>query len=220
MALFVTVDELRDTLGVGTLYPDEVLESACQTATETLQQYLWYDYYPVIGGTVQDNVATVVLSAPVSFTAGEVIEISSAGSRLNGQHTITATYPWSQGSGTFPLFTYMFPYNYYTFPKNYSLIQFNTTNKTNMNYRLIKPYGKALGVDGSDTQDPAYAEIDSIRQAALMLAIDVWQARQAPSSGGVSVDGVTPSPYRLGNTMLAKVRGLIAPYTNPSAMIG
>ena len=216
MAAFVTVDELRTVLGVGTLYPDATLEIACTTATETLQQYLWYDSYPVIGGTVQSGVATVVLSAPVSFTATESIVISNSGSKLNGTHTITATYPWSQGSGTFPLFTYMFPYNYYTFPRNYSLIQW-TTSEANMNYRLIKPYGKAVG---ADTMETAYASIQSIRQAALMLAVDVWQSRQAPSSGGVSVDGITPSPYRLGNTMLAKVRGLIAPYTNPSAMIG
>jgi hypothetical protein len=216
MAAYVTVDELRDVLGVGTLYSDATLEIACTTATETLQQYLWFDSYPVIGGTVQSGVATVVLSAPVSFTATESIVISNSGSKLNGTHTITATYPWSQGSGTFPLFTYMFPYNYYTFPRNYSLIQF-TTNQSDMNYRLIKPYGKAVG---ADTMETAYASIQSIRQAALMLAVDVWQSRQAPSSGGVSVDGVTPSPYRLGNTMLAKVRGLIAPYTNPSAMIG
>jgi hypothetical protein len=216
VAAFVTVDELRTVLGVGTLYPDATLEIACTTATETLQQYLWYDSYPVIGGTVQSGVATVVLSAPVSFTATESIVISNSGSKLNGTHTITATYPWSQGSGTFPLFTYMFPYNYYTFPRNYSLIQW-TTNQQDMNYRLIKPYGKAVG---ADTMETAYASIQSIRQAALMLAVDVWQSRQAPSSGGVSVDGITPSPYRLGNTMLAKVRGLIAPYTNPSAMIG
>jgi hypothetical protein len=216
MALFVTVDELRDTLGVGTLYSDELLETVCQTATETLQQYLWYDSYPVIGGTVQSGIATAVISAPISFTATESVLITNSGAKLNGTHTITATYPWSQGSGTFPLFTFLFPYNYYTFPRNYSLIQWNT-NQADMNYRLIQPYGKAIG---ADTMETAYADIDSIRQAALMLAIDVWQARQAPSSGGVSVDGVTPSPYRLGNTMLAKVRGLIAPYTNPRAMIG
>lgn len=220
MALFVTVDELRETLGVGTLYSDALLESACQTATETLQQYLWYNSYPVVGGTIQNNIATVVISAPVSFTVGQTAAISSAGSGLNGNHTITATWPWSQGSGSFPLFTYYFPYGYYNFPKNYSLIQFTTVNKPNMNYRQIQPYGKIIGTDGSDTLDPAYEDIDSIRQAALMLAVDVWQARQSPSSGGVSVDGVTPSPYRLGVTMLAKVRGLIAPYTSPRSMIG
>ena len=216
MALFVTVDELRDTLGVGTLYSDALLETSCQTATEALQQMLWYDSYPVIGGTVQSGVATIVISAPVSFTATESIVVSNAGTKLNGTHTITATWPWSQGSGTFPMFTYYFPYGYYNFPKNYSLVQWNT-NQADMNYRLIQPYGKAIG---SETLETTYADTDSIRQAALMLAIDVWQSRQAPSSGGVSVDGITPSPYRLGNTMLAKVRGLIAPYTSPRSMIG
>jgi len=216
MALFVTVDELRDTLGVGTLYSDALLETSCQTATEALQQMLWYDSYPVIGGTVQSGVATIVISAPVSFTATESIVVSNAGTKLNGTHTITATWPWSQGSGTFPMFTYYFPYGYYNFPKNYSLVQWNT-NQADMNYRLIQPYGKAIG---SETLETTYADTDSIRQAALMLAIDCWQSRQAPSSGGVSVDGITPSPYRLGNTMLAKVRGLIAPYTSPRAMIG
>ena len=216
MALFVTVDDLRETLGVGTLYSDALLETSCQTATEALQQMLCYDSYPVIGGTVQSGVATIVISAPVSFTATESIVVSNAGAKLNGTHTITATWPWSQGSGTFPMFTYYFPYGYYNFPKNYSLVQWNT-NQADMNYRLIQPYGKAIG---SETLETTYADIDSIRQAALMLAIDVWQSRQAPSSGGVSVDGSTPSPYRLGNTMLAKVRGLIAPYTSPRAMIG
>jgi len=216
MALFVTVDELRDTLGVGTLYPDPTLEAVCQTATETLQKYLWYDAYPVIGGTVQSGIATAVISAPVDFTTTQTVVISDSGTKLNGTHTITATWPWSQGSGSFPMFTYYFPYGYFNFPKNYSLIQWST-NQADMNYRLIQPYGKALG---ADTLETTYADVDSIRQAALMLAVDVWQARQAPSSGGVSVDGMTPSPYRLGASMLAKVRGLIAPYISPRSMIG
>ena len=53
-----------------------------------------------------------------------------------------------------------------------------------------------------------------------MIAIDIFQSRQAPSSGGVSIDGYTPSPYRMGNTLLARVRGLIAPYLDPRSMVG
>ena len=216
MAAYVTIDELRDVLGVGTLYPDATLESVCETATVLLREQLWFDTYPVIGGTVQSGVATIVLSSPVSFTATESIVVSNSGTKLNGTHTITATYPWSQGSGTFPLFTYMFPYNYYTFPKNYSLVQWNT-NQADMNYRLIQPYGKAAGTDNLDTP---YAESDPIRQAALMLAVDCWQSRQAPSSGGVSPDGYTPSPYRMGHAMFGKVSSLIAPYRSPRGMVG
>ena len=217
-ATYVTVDELRDVLGVGTLYPDASLELACQTAENTLNQYLWFDSFPVIGCTIANNVATVVISAPISFTAGQTVTISGVGTAYNGSRTVTATYPWSQGSGSFPLFTYFFPYTYQTFPKGYSLIQFNVTGTVaDENYRQVIPYGKASGVD---TKATTYATEPAIREAALMLAVDIWQARQAPASGGVSVDGYTPSPYRLGAAMLAKVNGLIAPFRNPRAMIG
>ena len=217
-ATYVTANELRSVLGVGTLYPDSDLELACQTAEDTLNQYLWFDSYPVIGCTVVSNKCTLVLSAPATFTVGQTITVSGVGTSYNGSRTITATYPWTNGSGTFPLFTYFFPYTYQTFPKGYSLVQFNATGSvSDENYRQVIPYGKALG---ADTKASGYSSTPAIRQAALMLAVDVWQARQAPSSGGVSVDGITPSPYRLGNTMLAKVRGLIAPYMNPRAMLG
>jgi len=217
-ATYVTANELRSVLGVGTLYPDSDLELACQTAEDTLNQYLWFDSYPVIGCTVVSNKCTLVLSAPATFTVGQTITVSSVGTSYNGSRTITATYPWTNGSGTFPLFTYFFPYTYQTFPRGYSLVQFNATGSVaDENYRQVVPYGKALG---ADTKAAGYSSTPAIRQAALMLAVDVWQARQAPSSGGVSVDGITPSPYRLGNTMLAKVRGLIAPYTSPRSMVG
>ena len=217
-ATYVTADELRSVLGVGTLYPDADLELACQTAEDTLNQYLWFNQLPVVGCTIQNKVATLVISSPVGFTAGQTVNVKNVGSLYNGSRTITATYPWSQGSGSFPLFTYFFPYTYYTFPKGYSLIQFSLSGTpADENYRLVVPYGTVFG---ADTKETGYADTPAIRQAALMLAVDVWQARQAPSSGGVSVDGMTPSPYRLGAAMLAKINGLIAPFRNPRAMIG
>ena len=215
-ATYVTPTELSDVLGVGTLYSTEDLELVCQTAEDVLNQYLWFDQYPVIGGTVQNNVVTVVLSSPISFTAGQTITVKNCGAKFDGTHTITATWPWSQGSGSFPLFTYFFPYSYNTFPRGYSMIQWNDTH-ANQNYQLIVPYGTASGVD---TKDTSYAQTPAIRQAALMLAVSIWQSRQVPNSGGVSVDGITPSPYRMGASMLGQIRGLIAPYMNPRAMVG
>jgi len=218
-ATYVTANELRTVLGVGTLYPDSDLELACQTAEDTLNSYLWFDSVPVIGSIYQGGVATLVLSSAGTFTTGQTVTITNSGTIFNGAHVITGTYPYSTGSLTFPYIGYNFPYIYSTFPKSYSLIQYTdvTGSPAAQNYRNVVPYGKASGVD---TKTTSYGTTPAIRQAALMLAVDVWQARQAPSSGGVSVDGITPSPYRLGNTMLAKVRGLIAPYTSPRSMVG
>jgi hypothetical protein len=53
-----------------------------------------------------------------------------------------------------------------------------------------------------------------------MLAVDIWQARQVSQTGGVSVDGLTANPYRMGNNLMGKIRGLLAPYTSPSSMVG
>ena len=213
-ATYVTSAELKANLGIGSLYADSIVEEVCQTAEDLLNQYLWFDSYPVIAATIQNNVATIVLSAPVTYSAGQTITISGTGTAYNGSHTITATYPWTYGSGSFPVFAW-FPWNYYTFPKGYSLIQFALTHADD-NYHQIVPYGKAMGVD---IKDVGYAQTPAIREAAMNIAVDVWQARQSSNAGSISPD-FQPSPYRMGNSLMGRVRGLIAPYISPRSMIG
>lgn len=65
-----------------------------------------------------------------------------------------------------------------------------------------------------------FAVIPEIREASTLIAVDIWQSRQLSNAGGVSPDGFTPSPYRMGNTLLARCRGLIANYLNPAGMCG
>jgi hypothetical protein len=65
-----------------------------------------------------------------------------------------------------------------------------------------------------------FSTVPVVREASLLIAVDIWLSRQLSNSGGVSPDGFTPSPYRMGNTLLARVRGLIANYLNPSGLIG
>jgi hypothetical protein len=40
------------------------------------------------------------------------------------------------------------------------------------------------------------------------------------SGAGSRFNGYQPSPYRMGNTLLARVRGLLAPYLDPRSMVG
>jgi len=59
----------------------------------------------------------------------------------------------------------------------------------------------------------------AVQQAALMIAVEIWQARTATLSGSNSVD-FQPSPYRMSAQLLAKVRGLIAHALDPRSMVG
>ena len=81
---------------------------------------------------------------------------------------------------------------------------------------LVRPYGKITGAFHAT----AYASTPAVREAAAALATTIWQARQAPGASITTVDGFIASPYQLGNTLIAKVRGLIAPYKSPSSMVG
>jgi len=213
-ATYVTSAELKANLGIGTLYADSIVEEVCQTAQDLLNSYLWFNSYPVVGVATYNNVGYAVLSVQLGFTTGQTITLTNCGSAYNGAHVVTATWPWTNGSGSFPFFPF-FPWNQLNFPRGYELVQFSLT-AANDNYHLIVPYGSASGID---TKDASYASTPAVREAAMMLAVDIWQARQQSSAGGISPD-FSPSPYRMGNTLMARVRGLIAPYTSPRSMVG
>ena len=65
-----------------------------------------------------------------------------------------------------------------------------------------------------------FATVPEIRESALMVAVDIWQSRQLSSTGGISPDGFTPSPWRMSNGLIAKIRGLIANWINPAGLVG
>jgi len=64
-----------------------------------------------------------------------------------------------------------------------------------------------------------YATVPAVREASMLIAVDIWQSRQMSATGGISPD-FQPSPYRMGNTLLARVRGLIADYLAPGGLVG
>jgi hypothetical protein len=86
----------------------------------------------------------------------------------------------------------------------------------NQENHLVRPYGKVTapyhGVD--------YATQPAVREASATVAVTIWQSRQAPGSAVATIDGYLPSPFTLGNALLGKVRGILAPYLAPSGMAG
>ena len=188
-----TVAELRTALGVGTLYADATLQEVCDAADNVLLPFLWTNTTPIIGHSNTATTGTSYFDEIVrdTFYVGQTVVISGSGSKHNGSKTITEVGEYS--------ITYAISGN----------------NNTAAPYHPVNPFGT---VAAETYLDPT--AVPSIQEAALMISIDIWQSRQAPSSGGVSIDGYTPSPYRMGNTLLARVRGLLAPYLDPRSMVG
>lgn len=189
---YTTVAELRTALGVGTLYADATLQEVCDAADNVLIPFLWTNSTPVIAHSNTASTGTSYFTDRIDdvFYVGQVLNFTGCGSKHNGNKTLT-------GVG------------------EYSVTYAITGNNTPTTYHPINPYGSAAADTYVD-----YSTIPAIQEASLMISIDIWQSRQAPSSGGVTVDGYAPSPYRMGNTLLARVRGLLAPYLAPGSMVG
>jgi hypothetical protein len=192
MAL-TSISELRSALGIGTLYSDVVLTEVVDAADNVLLPFLWTNTTPIIGHSNTESTGTSYFAENVKdvFYVGQQINITGCGSKHNGNKTLTNV---GDDSVT------------------YSISGNNNAVKP---FHPINPYGTAAGDTYVD-----YATIPAIQEAALMISIDIWQSRQAPSSGGVTIDGYAPSPFRMGNTLLARVRGLLAPYLDPRSMVG
>ena len=188
-----TVAELRTALGVGTLYADATLQEVCDAADNVLLPFIWNNNTSNVAHSNTTNTGTLYFDEDVRYTfyVGQTVTITGNGSKHNGSKTITEVGEYS--------ITYAITGN----------------NNTAAPYHPVNPFGT---VAAETYLDPS--TVPAIQEASLMISIDIWQSRQAPSSGGVSIDGYTPSPYRMGNTLMARVRGLLAPYLDPRSMVG
>ncbi len=214
-ATMVTTAELRSNLGIGSLYSDATVEECCQSAEDLIAGYLWHNDAPVVASSISNNVATLVLSNPGIFTTGQSITVSNCGATYNGTYTLTGSFPGTTvpaSIGTMFWSTYALS----SYPNGYSFIQYAKTAADD-NFHFIKPYGRALG---PEHKAQAYTATPAIREAAMIVAVDIWQARQVSQTGGVGMDGVSASPYRMGYQLINRVRGLIQPYSSPNSLVG
>jgi hypothetical protein len=190
MAL-TTIAELRTALGVGSLYADATLQEVVDAADNVLLPFIWNNKSFNIASESTTTSATLYFDHNVE-------DVFYVGQTVvvsnNGAHL--------NGSKTITAVSD-------------KTISYTISHGTVFPYHPVNPYGT---VAATETLDPS--TVPAIQEAALMISIDIWQSRQAPSSGGVSIDGYAPSPYRMGNTLLARVRGLLAPYLDPRSMVG
>tara|TARA_R110000803_G_scaffold12685_3_gene36256 strand:- start:810 stop:1415 length:606 start_codon:yes stop_codon:yes gene_type:complete len=199
-ATFVTQSELRVTLGIGTLYDNAVVEEVCQAAENIIKGHLWFNNTPNIAHSntaTPGGTGTLYFAQPHSFYVGQTVVVQGNAAHHNGSKTITAI-----DSDSFRSVTYSITYDI-------------TGNVAATPYHPVAPYGYVAADTFVD-----YETVPEVREASLLIAVDIWQSRQLSNAGGVSPDGFTPSPYRMGNTLIARVRGLIANYLNPNGLVG
>jgi hypothetical protein len=189
---YTTVAELRSALGVGTLYADSILQEVADAADDVLIPFLWKNENYNVGHSNTTTEGTLYFDELVTGTyyVGQSVTITKNGTPFNGTKTITAV-------------------------GDYTITYAVTGSPTAAEYHPVIPYGIVSGV----TQN-TYATISAVREASLMICVAIWQARQAPSGQGMTVDGFAPSPFTMSNTLLARVRGLLAPYLDPRSMVG
>ncbi len=174
------------------LNDDAVLQSVCDAADDVLLPFLWNNYTFNVGHSNTTTEGTLYFEQSIKdvFYVGQTVTISGNGAPHNGSKAITGM-------------------------SNTSITYAVTGSPTAQPQHTVTPFGRVAAVATVD-----YTTIPAIQEASLMISIDIWQSRQAPSSGGVTIDGYQPSPYRMGNTLLARVRGLLAPYLDPRSMVG
>lgn len=191
-ATYVTVAELRSALGIGSLYSDSVVEEVCQSSEDIVGSYLWINAVNNSGHSNTTNTGTLYFDQPVAqiFYVGQTVTISGNGSKHNGSKTLTGV-----GERTI---TYAITGN----------------NNVAAPYHPVNPYGKVLADTYVD-----YATVPAVREASLMVAVDIWQSRQASNSTSITPD-FQPSPWRMSASLIAKVRGLLAPYLSPNSLVG
>jgi hypothetical protein len=190
MAL-TTVAELRTTLGVGTLYTDAVLQEVCDATDAVLLPMLWnnYQFNYLQSNTTTEGTLYFDTTIQDVFYVGQSVVITGNGSPYNGTKTLTAV---GEDSITFAV----------------------TGTPAATVKHAVAPLGQVAGASNVD-----YTTDTAIQNAALMISVEIWQARTATLSGSNLVD-FQPSPYRMSAQLLAKVRGLISHALAPTSMVG
>jgi len=188
MAL-TTVAELRSTLGVGTLYADATLQEVCDATDAVLIPMLWAPkWFPVAHSNIVSE-GTLYFDIPVK-------EIFYVG------QTVTISNSGTKFNGSKTILSV----------GDYS-ISVTTTHTVVQPKHPIEPFGTVASETYTDwTLDMA------VQQSALMIAVEIWQAKTSTLSGSNAVD-FQPSPYRMSSQLLAKVRGLISHALDPRSMV-
>jgi hypothetical protein len=193
MAL-IALSEFKSTLGVGNLYPDAELQGVMDAAEDVILSML-QQYAYAVDRLCCTTANTIKLRTTTEhdFYVGQTVSLSGlVPGQYNGQATVA------------------------TLINDYELTVIKSHGQTPFSdeHPLIPP-----GRIADSAQLDVYDTIEEVREAALAVAVDIWQSRVAP---GGQIEGIdfTPGPYRLGRSLYSRVSGLLGRWVDTSALCG
>jgi hypothetical protein len=204
MPAIITVASLRTVLGVSVaLYSNDYLESIIDSAEQVILPLLTANQNAVAAVYLQNNVAYYVTQKPNTFVAGQSVVVTGCvPSTFNGTQTVTSNY-----YDPFPYLPFAYPAPYFFFT--------SAITNSDITFRPVIPAGVAY-LSGADAAT-LYANTDAVEQAVTIVSVEIFQSVVAP---GGQIEGVdfTPSPYRMGRSLMNRVMGLLSPYIDVSTM--
>jgi len=192
MPSIITAAQLRAVLGVSSsLYNDAYLEEIIGSAEAVILPMLTANQAAIAEVYLTSNVAYYVTQRPHYFVAGQTVVASGiVPATFNG--TITVTDNITD------------PYIFSAAKTNADII-----------IRGVIPAGVAY-LSGADAAT-LYASTDAVESAVTIVSVEIFQSITA---AGGQIEGVdfTPSPYRMGRSLMNRVIGLLSPYIDVETM--
>jgi hypothetical protein len=188
----IELAEFKSTLGVGNLYPDAQLQGVMDAAEDVILSMLQkYAYSVDRVCCTTANTIKMRTTTPYDFYVGQTVTLSGL---VPGQYNGTATVA--------------------TLVDEFQLEVTKAHGQTPLSdeHPLIPP-----GRIADSAQAAVYDAIEEVREAALAVAVDIWQSRVAP---GGQIEGIdfTPGPYRLGRSLYSRVSGLLGRWVDTNAL--
>ena len=191
MPNIITASELRQVLGVSeSLYSDVYLEQIIESSEGVILPLLTQYQSAIVTTRIRDGVIYCGTLRPCYFGEGQSIIIAGCGVDIDGEYDVTTD--------------------------SVRDLEFSVaTDLPNRVEFAIIPSGSAT-LDGYSSAT-LYANTPAVKSALLVVSTEIFQSITA--SGG-QIEGVdfTPTPFKMGRSLMNRVIGLLSPFMDVDSM--
>jgi hypothetical protein len=202
MAL-VTRDELKTTLGIGDLYSNAVIDQVIESADDVILSVLVRYKAQVITVCCQASAAPPAVGTIIRFRTSKP-HLFQVGQRIR--------------FGQFPIANFTGRELDIIELEDDDIIRAESVTVWNPGVTDPQPVIPAAEVYLESARE-FYDGIPEVKEAALAIAVDIFQSRVAPGGQTEAID-FTPGPYRLGRSLTTRVSGLLARWLDTGTMVG